>query len=247
MESLRRALFTLLPLALFASVAGAQTPSGTIVFDATEHDFEQVDEGDQARHVFTFRNEGQAPLRVTNVRPSCGCTTPEWTKEAVAPGATGTITVVYDSEGRPGPFRKSILVQTDGDPDQLTLHIQGHVRAGQLTDRYRQGHLRVDMDVADLGLLAPGENGHHVFRVQNAGERPIRFTEVVRIPDDVRIELPEAPLFTDDLVKINVVVLTDGMQGGDTFDHAIVVKTDDAEQPLKSFRLKGRVGGAGTQ
>ena len=79
-------------MALAAVAMTAQEP--VMTFEKTEHDFGKIDEaGGRVSTEFVFKNEGMAPLVLSNVRASCGCTTPSWTKEPVEPGQTGTITV----------------------------------------------------------------------------------------------------------------------------------------------------------
>ena len=78
----------------------AQTPTdvqATITFDKPEHDFGKIKEGTLATHEFTFTNTGKAPLVLSNVQPSCGCTTPEWSKEPIMPGGKGTVKAVFNS------------------------------------------------------------------------------------------------------------------------------------------------------
>ncbi|MEX0966822.1 MAG: DUF1573 domain-containing protein [Bacteroidia bacterium] len=93
------------------------------------HDFGTITEGTQAKHVFTVKNTGNADLMIVNVRPSCGCTTPSWTREPIAPGKTGTITAVFNSSGRPGNFHKSITVTTNEPQSNNTkvIFIKGTV------------------------------------------------------------------------------------------------------------------------
>src|SRR4051794_12712200 len=59
----------------------------------TEYDFGKIPQGKPVTHVFAFTNTGTTPLKLDNVQASCGCTTPEWSKDEVAPGATSKITV----------------------------------------------------------------------------------------------------------------------------------------------------------
>ena len=54
-------------------------------------------------------------LIITNVKPSCGCTTPEYTKEAIAPGASGEIKFEFNSAGRVGVQNKSITVKSNAE------------------------------------------------------------------------------------------------------------------------------------
>lgn len=214
---------------------------GRIVFDATTHAFGTIPEGEQATHAFTFRNTGDAPLRLTDVRPSCGCTTPEWPREAVAPGETGTITVVYDSEGRPGPFHKSVVVLSDGEPSQVNLQIEGHVEPERLTGGDLQGNLLVDAEVADFHFVEQGRALHHTFRLQNNGERPIRIQEARYDHQYLQAAVPPRPLFPGDVIDFTVHLTPADLEVGATFDYPVVLVTDDETQPIKSLRLTGRL------
>jgi len=82
-----------------------------IRFDKKVHDFGDVliAEG-PVSCIFTFTNIGKAPLVIHNVISSCGCTTPEWTREPVRPGATGTIQATFSNDQGPYPFDKSLTV-----------------------------------------------------------------------------------------------------------------------------------------
>jgi hypothetical protein len=76
---------------------------------------------------FTFKNTGKTPLLISNVQASCGCTTPDYTKEPIAPGKKGSITATYNAAAV-GQFNKTITVTSNGgDPIMLTL--QGTVQA----------------------------------------------------------------------------------------------------------------------
>ncbi len=93
----------------------------TIEFTEPNHDFGNIIEGEVATFQFVFTNKGSDSIKLTNVRASCGCTTPLWTKEEVAPGETGVITAQYNSKGRVGTFHKSITVNSTGGNVSLTI------------------------------------------------------------------------------------------------------------------------------
>ncbi|MEJ7661957.1 MAG: DUF1573 domain-containing protein [Hymenobacter sp.] len=59
------------------------------------------------RHTFKFTNTGKSPLLIADATASCGCTTPSWTKEPIAPGATGEMEVLFDSRGKRGPHQQA--------------------------------------------------------------------------------------------------------------------------------------------
>ncbi len=81
-----------------------------MAFNSDHFDFGTVPEGGPADHVFTFTNTGKEPLIIQRVQPSCGCTTPDWSKEPIAPGATGMIKASFATQGRAGKFDKTMTV-----------------------------------------------------------------------------------------------------------------------------------------
>lgn len=93
----------------------------TIAFEQTSHDFGNVIEGELATYEFKFKNNGKDSLKLTYVKASCGCTTPTWTQEAIAPGAEGLVTAQYNSRGRPGSFNKTITVRSTGGDANLGI------------------------------------------------------------------------------------------------------------------------------
>jgi len=113
-----------------AMVAGdsiATKPLTTMAFADTVHEFGTINEGEKVSYTFKYKNTGENPLILEDVRPSCGCTLPEWTKDPIAPGAEGLIKVVYNSEGRPGEFHKTITVIANTAEEVSLLKIQGKV------------------------------------------------------------------------------------------------------------------------
>ncbi|MGO2101958.1 MAG: DUF1573 domain-containing protein [Psychroflexus halocasei] len=99
-----------------------------LVFNDMVHDFGTINEGDVVEHDFTFKNEGDAPLIITNARASCGCTVPEYPKnKTIAPGDEGKMTIRFNSSGRPNQQMKSIRVSSNTEKGQETLRIKAFV------------------------------------------------------------------------------------------------------------------------
>ncbi len=98
-----------------------------ISFDTTAHNFGIISEGDIPTFDFLFKNVSKNPLVITEVHASCGCTTPYWPKDIIKPGESGTIKVEYNSEGRPGKFKKGITVTANTQPNKTSLSIEGEV------------------------------------------------------------------------------------------------------------------------
>ena len=78
--------------------------------------------------VFSIVNISNTPFALDNVQASCGCTTPEWPKQPILPGKSGSITVKYNTSGRPGPFVKDVWIQSNVPGERYPLHIKGTVK-----------------------------------------------------------------------------------------------------------------------
>lgn len=102
-------------------------PKPELSFEKSTHDFGQVKEGEVVTHHFKFTNTGEKPLVIAQAKPSCGCTTPKYPKDPIAPGESADIEVGYDSKNRPGKFKKSIRIVSNTVPNQTTLYIEGEV------------------------------------------------------------------------------------------------------------------------
>lgn len=121
--------FILSALLLFVGVVIAQNRKGAVITSsAPEFDFGIIKEANgKVSHTFVIRNTGDAPLVITRVATPCACTTPEYSREPIAPGKDGKITVTYNPAGRPGPFYKNIAIYSNGKDGAFTLRIKGTV------------------------------------------------------------------------------------------------------------------------
>lgn len=97
-----------------------------ISFEMTEYNFGTVKKGSDMKCEFKFKNTGKSPLILNNVKASCGCTTPTWPKEPIAPGKSSAIKVEYDSK-RVGPFTKSITITSNAKTPTVDITIKGEV------------------------------------------------------------------------------------------------------------------------
>jgi hypothetical protein len=131
----------LLSTLIFAvySISSAQTTKGTrvktpdIYFESTSYDFGTIAENEDAVITFKFFNSGTAPLLIKNVKPACGCTASEYTKEPVMPGKSGIITATFHSAGyKAQNVHKSITVTTNvlenGNDKVIVVYFKGYVK-----------------------------------------------------------------------------------------------------------------------
>jgi hypothetical protein len=121
----------------FATTASAQDAAmktgGEVSFDSEVIDFKKVVQYSDGTRTFTFTNTGSAPVVVTGVKSSCGCTVPAYTQEPVLPGGKGEIQVTYNT-ARPGVFQKTLTVLTNTQPPERKLRIMGEVVVSETSE-----------------------------------------------------------------------------------------------------------------
>lgn len=118
--------FIFLLLAFFTFQLYAQEKTPKIEFETTVIDYGTIEKGADGVRVFKFKNTGNAPLVVTSVKSSCGCTVPKKPEAPVLPGETGEIEVKYDTK-RVNPIRKTITVTSNAETPTVALKIKGNV------------------------------------------------------------------------------------------------------------------------
>ncbi|MEQ8303950.1 MAG: DUF1573 domain-containing protein [Cyclobacteriaceae bacterium] len=125
-------------LALIANLSFAQVTatapsneaatSNMAVFgwESATHDFGKIKQGVPQTHEFKFTNTGKQPLVITNVQASCGCTTPDWSKDPIPPGGEGFIKATYNAAAM-GGFTKTVTVMANVENGFKQLTIKGEV------------------------------------------------------------------------------------------------------------------------
>lgn len=119
-------------LVLFVGLLGlsvtAQETAAKIEFKTDTVDYGEIEKGSDGIRIFEFTNTGNAPLIISKVSSSCGCTIPKKPEDPILPGKTGEIQVKYDTK-RVGPIRKAITVISNTDTPTKVLIIKGEVKA----------------------------------------------------------------------------------------------------------------------
>lgn len=153
----------------------AQQRAASITFTEESFDFGKIKESDgPVSHSFSFTNTGSVPLLVQNAQPSCGCTSPDWTKQPVMPGTKGFVKATFDPNGRPGTFEKSITVYSNADRPTVILKITGAVipKPPTVMDEYRFpiGDLRLNTSFISFGKVNPLTKRDTVIKFINSGK-----------------------------------------------------------------------------
>lgn len=113
-------------LALVTLVSFAAQAQAKISFKTETVDYGTIAKGSDGVRVFEFTNTGDAPLIITDVKSSCGCTVPKKPEGPIAPGASSSIEVKYDTN-RVGPIRKTVTVYSNAEQPITALKIKGEI------------------------------------------------------------------------------------------------------------------------
>lgn len=173
-------LVVLIPCFVFAQKA-------EIEFSTTSHNFGSINENaGKVTFDFSFKNTGNVPLILTNVRAGCGCTTPVWSKEPVAPGASGIIKVSFDPRNRPGTFVKSITVNSNASNSVVSLTIRGNVSRKPVGpyDNYKfnAGPVKLTGNTINLGSIKNNQVIERKLEVINSDSKPATLEVSTSLP-----------------------------------------------------------------
>ncbi|MGB3343955.1 MAG: DUF1573 domain-containing protein [Aequorivita sp.] len=112
-----------------ATAADRDAESGkfpVITFEESQFDFGTIAQGTNVEHIFKFKNTGDAPLMIVDAKSSCGCTVPQYTKEAISPGAEGQMLVKFNGSGQ-NQVSKTVTITTNTKAGTETLTIKAFV------------------------------------------------------------------------------------------------------------------------
>jgi len=103
----------------------------TISFYNTIHNYGTIEQGDKIEYKFKFKNVGKSELVVMDATASCGCTKPSYPFIPIGPGEEGYIGVIFDSKGKLGRQKPSIVITTNADPATYTIYLEGYVDSAE--------------------------------------------------------------------------------------------------------------------
>jgi len=179
-----------------------------LTFDKMQHDFGKVNEGDgEVSYDFAFKNTGTAPLVIQDVRTTCGCTTPEWTKQPIRPDETGFIKVEYDVKGRPGAIDKTITVHSTGSSAPIILRIVGEVipveRNPSEAFRHPVGSIRLDDMHVSFKKMYSYEKPTLVVTAYNPGPDAVKIS-FINLPTHIKTDVTPTTVKSGEKASIKV-------------------------------------------
>jgi len=178
-SNMKNLLFSLC-LGLFITTFVSAQPG--LKFNDTRHEFSDVVEGTYPTWVFSFINNGNQDLKLTDVKASCGCTSPFWSRDPIKPGDSGQVKVVFNSNGYAGrQFAKSVTITTNimenGQPKQEFLFINGKVVSKM--PEIPQYPAKFSEVKHDLGIVKPGKKVKWPIMIINNGDSILSVKDVI--------------------------------------------------------------------
>lgn len=225
-----------LAVALLTS-AGFAIAQPTMKVSEETHEFGEVVEGKMASYEFQVTNTGNQPLIISNVQPSCGCTSPHWTKEPIMPGKTGTIKATYNSAGRPGVFNKSLTVVSNAANGSKVLYIKGNVIKKEdkvYTEEQRKNSAKIIIEkpAYKVGRLEVNQKGTARITVTNKGVDPLEIDNVTSPCGCTTFSMSKGSLKAGESAVLEVTIAP--RQKG-PFKEEISISSSDINTP--SFRV----------
>ena len=201
-------------VSLFAQDETFYKEADVIRFDKKVHDFGDVliAEG-PVTCLFTFTNIGSQPIVVHNVISSCGCTTPEWTREPVRPGATGTIQATFSNDQGPYPFEKTLTVYVGVGRSSLErpviLRLRGvsHEKKKDLDEIFttKIGPLGLRKTETSIGYIDQGVVKSDQMQVANLSKSDLT-VEVASATPGLTVTVAPNPIPARSMARLNYVV-----------------------------------------
>lgn len=227
MKKLLLLFLAILPLIAFSQKA-------KIEFEETTHNFGTVSEtGGQAVTEFKFKNTGSVPLILTNVKAGCGCTTPEWNRQPIAPGESGAIKVSYNPSGRPGIFSKTVTVNSNAENAVTSLTIRGNVSRKPADPfqayKYAVADVKIMTNNVYLGAITNIQEPEKDIEIINAGNQPVTIT-VASPAKYITATVAPATLRKGEKGNIHIKYLTGQKNDWGFVSDKINVKINDKEQ-----------------
>lgn len=188
----------------------AASSQALIRFEEKVHDFGNIREADgPVAYDFVFVNDGNAPVLIKNVESSCGCTSPEWSKQPVLPGQKGFVKATFDPKDRPSHFDKTVTVYSNARPAVVELKIKGNVEARTRTvlDDYPYelpSGLRLPVDHISLMNVKKGEVKKMTVGVYNNSGKKLNVS-FQELPAYLKLEMEPSAIDAKGLASLQVV------------------------------------------
>lgn len=174
------------------------------------HNFGTIEEDSgSAKHTFYFTNIGKEPIKIKKVKASCGCTTPEWSKDEIFPGDTGIVSASYNPKNRPGHFRKTLTIISSNE-EKIILTIRGEVNPKKNVKQiypYISSGLRFKKEFINLNSVLKDTPLRSKISIYNELDEDVHLLNEIETPLHITL------IFKDSILKSkeakNIIILYD--------------------------------------
>jgi hypothetical protein len=182
-----------------------------IEFDEVRHNFGNIQEDIHfATHRFKFKNTGTRDLFINTVQTSCGCTTPDWTRDTVHPGEAGYVDAKYETTGRIGEFNKTITVYSNAaNAPFVHLDISGNVQKEAMPTDFVQpdyGKISFSSQTVAFPQLYDNQVDSIEVRITNSSTFTTNFNPLSNLPAHCQIKGFPQSLEPNESAKIKIIV-----------------------------------------
>lgn len=240
MKTKRLLPLTLLTLAItigmVCTVHAAEEPAaGTpkIVFEATEHDFGEMEKQQSVKTIFKFKNDGDGLLVINNVKATCGCTGTLLSQSEIPPGGEGTIEVTYKAGLSGGSSQKSIYVHSN-DPQEPAIQLK--IKATVV----------VPVEVKPRSLFWVVEKNKPSSRVVKLVRQPsieLNITDLTFSSPSSVFSASVVPETDADMQTYDIEVTCNGDLPAGSFNETLTIHTDNPDYPTLDVAIRGNVAG----
>lgn len=177
-------------VALLCTIGLNAQAQGELVFDNPKFHVGEIMFQTPKVIVYTFKNKGDQPVKITDVKPMCGCTQAEWMQNDIAPGATGQISVVYDALML-GTFHKELAVYTSTSNEPLYLEMEGRVVTEKIDYTgdfpFDLGNVRINTNYLEFDDVNRGDHPVAELQIFNQERTPYRPT-LMHLPSYLSVQ-----------------------------------------------------------
>ncbi len=228
-------------LSFCAFVSLKTQAQGELKFEKEAHEFGTVSEGKVATYDFEFTNTGNAPVIISNVTASCGCTTPYWTHEPVLPGKKGKISASYNSAGRPGPFTKTITVASNASNTSLVLTIRGTVSPKPTATPEEIANspvMKLQTEGHNFGKLEKGQTVTKTFAFSNTGKTDLTIKSLFSACGCVTYKTSKATIKPGEQATLELRYTPRALNQQ---NERVTINTNDLKTPMQTIILQANV------
>lgn len=234
---MKKMLFGALAL-LFSATAFAKSP--VIEFAENSYDFGTVkEEVGKVSHIFEFKNTGDTALVLSNVRASCGCTTPQWSRDPIPAGQKGSITVTYNASNRPGPFTKAITITSNAPQKVITINGTVTPHGRKVEDSYPvlKGDVRLQYETLSLGEVSNKSQKNGKLGIANVSSKNIT-VKFAKVPGFITIK--DLTLKAGEVANIDATF--DAVKAKDWGSVSYPIEFTTSENPAKqTFKINAAI------